>query len=534
MPVFSADLSLLTVLDDLISIVDENYCYRAVSAGYTKFFDLKQSDIVGKSVVQLHGKDRFEQHIKPYLDKALAGEDVCLQFWGQNHLGQPRFIDSKHSYYGGLKERAVVVIARDITEHINSSMLLKKEKSMLSTMIDVLPDFIFVKDLQGKYLRCNRSFEAFLAKKNEEIIGFSDDDIMSKRSSSYIKENDKKVLLGKELRCEEWVTYQSGEKRLVDMFKVPFYNENNEVEGLIGIGRDITEERKTESELKLAALVFETTSEPCFILNVKGEIETANVVAKQMIMNLNITKNSSINIDEVIKCQQVGKDFIKNILSVHRKWQGEVITDDGNILLATLNASLTKNNIPDKFVLILRDISFSKAIEADLSHKAYYDYLTGLPNRLQLESNIESAIIRSQRQNRKMAVLFIDLDKFKPINDRFGHFEGDKVLIEVAARLKLEMRKVDLLARIGGDEFVVLIDVESRKQAQHVAEKLIKQLTHPIKVNDTLLSLSASIGISIYPEDAITSKELLVLADQAMYSTKNKTQKICFHQNIVL
>ena len=529
-----ADLSLLSVLEDLISIVDENYYYRAVSAGYTKFFGINNESIVGKHVSELHGQERFEQYIKPFLDKALLGEEVSLQFWGKNHLGEERFIDSRHSFYHGLPSKAVAVVARDITDQITAHKALDKEKRMLTTMIDALPGFIFIKDNNGIYQRCNRSFEVFLDKTNRDIIGFSDDDLMSQKSANYIKENDKKVLQGNEVRCDEKVTYNNGEKRLLDMLKIPLYSDekNLNIEGLVGIGNDVTDEREIESKLKLAALVFETTSEPCFILDKNGYIQTANVAAKLNIMTPPQSDKHLLSITDFIFCYDDNLLF-KEIIATKRQWAGDVTTEDGRPFLASLNSTLDKNNIPDNYVLILRDNTSSKIKEMDLSNKAYYDYLTGLPNRLQLQNNLSSAIIRCERQNKLMAALFIDLDKFKPINDQFGHFEGDKVLIEVAARIEFEMRKVDLVARIGGDEFVVIIDIKSIDQAKHVAEKLIEQIEQPLIIQNSSVTISASIGISIYPDDANNATTLLEHADQAMYEAKlYKDESYCYYHEI--
>jgi two-component system CheB/CheR fusion protein len=529
----SADLSLLSALEDLISIVDENYYYRAVSAGYTKFFGIQNDAIVGKHVSELHGQERFEQCIKPFLDKALQGEEVSLQFWAKNHIGEERFIDSRHTFYNGLPTKSVAVVARDITDQITAHIALGKEKRMLTTMIDALPGFIFIKDNNGVYQRCNRSFEVFLNKENKDIIGFSDDDLMSKKSANYIKSNDRKVLQGNEIRCDEKVTYNNGEKRLLDMLKIPLYSDDKNIEGVVGIGYDVTEERETESKLKLAALVFETTSEPCFILDKNGYIQTANVAAKLNIMPSQKSDKHLLSITDFIFCYD-GNLLFKEIIATKRQWAGDVITKAGQPFLATLNSTLDDNNIPDNYVLILRDNTSSKIKEMDLANKAYYDYLTGLPNRLQLENNLNSAIIRCERQNKLMAALFIDLDKFKPINDQFGHFEGDKVLIEIAARIKLEIRKIDLVARIGGDEFIVIIDIESIDQAKHVAQKLIEQIEQPLIIQKSSTTVTASIGISIYPDDANNAKELLEHADQAMYEAKlHKDVPYCCYHEII-
>jgi diguanylate cyclase (GGDEF)-like protein/PAS domain S-box-containing protein len=529
------EVALLSVLEDLISIVDENYYYRAVSAGYTRFFGISHDAIVGKHVAEIHGKERFNKHIKPFLDKALQGEEVSFQFWGKNHLGEERLIDSRHVFFDGLSTKAVAVVARDITNQINARIALEKEKRMLTTMIDALPSFIFIKDNKGVYQRCNRSFEVFLDKQNKDIIGFTDNDLMSKGSADYIKAHDEKVFQGDKVRHDEKVTYNNGQVRLLDMLKIPLYsnNENNQIEGLVGIGHDVTNERENESNLKLAALVFETTSEPCFILDKKGLIQRANIAANVNIINAPQSNGKMLSIIDFIFCND-DELLFKEIITKKRYWAGEVISKSGQHFLATLNTTLDGNNIPDKYVLILRDNTRSKNKEIDLSNKAYYDYLTDLPNRLQLKMNFNSAIIRCERQNRSMAILFIDLDRLKPVNDQFGHYEGDKVLIEISARLKIEMRKIDLLARIGGDEFVVIIDIESIEKAKYVAQKLIKRIEQPLKVQNSFLNLSASIGISIYPNDANNAKELLAFADQAMYEAKcNKEASFFYYHEII-
>lgn len=529
---WNADISLLSVLEDLISIVDDSYHYRAVSAGYTKFFGIHSDEIVGKHVADLHGQERFEKHIKPFLDKALQGKEVSLQFWGKNCLGEDRFIDSRHAFYDGLSSNAVAVVARDITNQVRVNSALQKEKRMLTTMIDSFPGFIFIKDNSGIYQRCNRAFEVFLDKKKVDIIGFSDDDLMSEKSASYIKARDKEVFLGNESRCDENVTYNNGKKRILDMLKKPLYSDKLEIEGLVGIGHDVTVERENERKLKLAALVFESTSEPCFILDNNGCIENANISAKKNIINSPQINKTTLPMANFITCYDNDLNF-QDIINTHRQWSGEITCGEGKHFLATLNCTLDENNIPNHYILILRDNTRSKMKEIDLSNKAYYDFLTGLPNRLQLQKNLDRAITRCKRQNRSLAALFIDLDKFKPINDQFGHFEGDKVLIEIAARLKFEMRKVDLVARIGGDEFIVIIDIKDIGHAKQVAEKIIEKIEQPVLVEKHFTKISASIGISIFPNDANTAKELLEQADQAMYDSKYyENSPYCFYHDL--
>lgn len=276
------DLQILDALDDMVSIVDQHYRYIDVSRGYLHFFGLPKEAIIGKSVAQLHGQERFEQHIKPDLDRTLAGKEVHLRFWSKNHKNELRYIDSRHS---AVKDRqgnpCVAVVARDITDLINTQNALEQERLLLDTMINSLPDFIFVKSPSGTYQRCNKSFEKLLAMDKADILGRNDSALMSAHSAAHIRKIDLQVLSQRQaMRLDEWATYHDGSKRLIDMHKIPLLDKQGELYGLMGIGHDVTRERELERQQQLAALVFESTSDYCFILAEDGTVLSANQSAK--------------------------------------------------------------------------------------------------------------------------------------------------------------------------------------------------------------------------------------------------------------
>lgn len=172
------------------------------------------------------------------------------------------------------------------------------------------------------------------------------------------------------------------------------------------------------------------------------------------------------------------------------------------------------------------DITDRKAAEARIEHLAHYDMLTGLLNRFSLESRMEQAILAAKRDEQQLAVLFIDLDRFKYINDSLGHHVGDQLLIEVADRLKGCIRESDIVARIGGDEFViVLTGLKEMIYVPALARYIIEQLSEPYTVDDNTFNSSPSIGISIYPDDGSTIQELLKNSDIAMYHAKDQGRK---------
>lgn len=195
---------------------------------------------------------------------------------------------------------------------------------------------------------------------------------------------------------------------------------------------------------------------------------------------------------------------------------------DGKLFLVDVTLSSIVLNGKKVIYTSWRDITEEKKLKNNLKHLAHHDSLTNLPNRVLFNDRLEQAIIKSNRSKIELAVFFIDLDKFKPINDTLGHEVGDEVLVQVSRLLRLAIRSEDTLARIGGDEFTIIMENFSNiEDVSKIAEKLVKSLHPPVIVGKHSLSLSLSIGISLYPHDTNNAKDLLKLADKAMYKAKD-------------
>jgi diguanylate cyclase (GGDEF)-like protein/PAS domain S-box-containing protein len=211
-------------------------------------------------------------------------------------------------------------------------------------------------------------------------------------------------------------------------------------------------------------------------------------------------------------------------------WQGELWDKKKSGELYPKWAAISVIRDPHGEVLFhiasFTDISDRKAAEARIEHLAHYDMLTGLLNRFSLESRMEQAVLAAKRDNQQLAVLFVDLDRFKYINDSMGHQVGDQLLIEVASRLKECLRESDIVARIGGDEFVlVFTGLKDTNRIPTLAGNIIDRLSQPYSVNDNVFDSSPSIGISIYPDDGDNIDELLKNSDIAMYHAKNQGRR---------
>ncbi|HRP97012.1 MAG TPA: EAL domain-containing protein [Rhodocyclaceae bacterium] len=214
-------------------------------------------------------------------------------------------------------------------------------------------------------------------------------------------------------------------------------------------------------------------------------------------------------------------------LREHGHWQGEVWNrrKNGEIYpeLLTITAITDRDGRLTNYAALFSDISQIKESEARIRHLAYYDPLTGLPNRRLLEDRLEVAIAHAHRSKTRAAVMFIDLDRFKRINDSLGHQVGDRLLVEIARRLRECLREDDTVARMGGDEFlVVLSELGAPDAAAHTANRVIASLRQPVRIDERELVVTTSIGISIYPEDGENAETLIKNADVAMYRAKDE------------
>lgn len=194
---------------------------------------------------------------------------------------------------------------------------------------------------------------------------------------------------------------------------------------------------------------------------------------------------------------------------------------DGTTFLALVDRDEATLDERRLFIVTVLDITAQRMTEEHLSSLAYHDLLTRLPNRLLFDDRLRQGITQAQRRNLMLAVMFIDLDNFKPVNDIYGHEIGDLLLQDVAVRLKLCLRESDTVSRHGGDEFTVIAtDIGGHQQCEKIAEVILSQLTRPFHIKNLELKISASIGISIFPNDGDDASLLLSRADEAMYRAK--------------
>lgn len=291
---------------------------------------------------------------------------------------------------------------------------------------------------------------------------------------------------------------------------------------------DVTARRRSEQQLRLAAKVFEGSSEGILITDADARIISVNRAFTAITGFLPedvIGQNPRI-----LKSGAMSAQFYRDMwqsLTETGHWDGEIYDrrKNGEIYPKWLSIDAVKGpgDRVSHYVAIFSDITEHKAAQERLRQQAEHDGLTGLPNRSQFAARLERALAYAERQNRQLAVMFIDLDHFKPINDTYGHLVGDALLRQAAARLAACVRKSDTVSRQGGDEFVAMLeDVGDPDTAAQIAGKLIAAMGEPFEVDGLRLHVGLSIGISMYPRDGADPTVLMQRADAAMYRAKTE------------
>jgi diguanylate cyclase (GGDEF)-like protein/PAS domain S-box-containing protein len=291
--------------------------------------------------------------------------------------------------------------------------------------------------------------------------------------------------------------------------------------------RDITERKQADEQLRLAAKVMEESNEGIMVTDRDNRIVSVNRAFSDITGYL---PEDVVGRDpRLLASGRHGEDFYKRMwgsISATGYWQGEIWDRRKNEEIFPGWLSITAVRADDgriaNYVAIFSDITERKSAQAQIEFLAHHDPLTGLPNRLLLQDRIEQAIAHAARTGQSVALLFLDLDRFKAINDTLGHQVGDKLLRAVVDRIGDVVRETDTISRLGGDEFLILIsEIESTDSVTDVARRILQRCAEPFEVDGHLMSTSASIGIAIYPEDGVDFDTLLKKADTALYHAKD-------------
>ena len=399
----------------------------------------------------------------------------------------------------------------------------------LQSFIDAFEEHIWIKDTFGQYIACNKSVENAWQKSKQQIIGKTDIDLFDQRTANEFFEGDKLAInAGKAIAVSECEDIDVNFNKVwIETIKSPIHNAQGDLSGIIGMTRNIAKHKEAEEQLILAANVFQNAVEGVVITDSDGNITE---------INQSFTDITGYSREEVLgqnprilSSGRHPKDFFErmwNTLVVQGKWHGEIWNrrKHGAIFpqAITISAVFNKLNKIQYYVAVFADISAQKQNEEKLKNLAYFDPLTQLPNRMQFLSLLEQEVNHAHRAKKQLAILFLDVDFFKHINDSLGHVIGDEILVELAKRLSYALSDFDVLSRLSGDEFVVMLpSIMGTDSVTSSVDRIRSVFEQPfILDNSQSVRLTASMGIAIYPSDGDDHDSLLRNADAAMHRAK--------------
>jgi len=540
----------------LIDITETKRTEQALALSEQKFASVFHNcpDII--ALLNLHDgrllavNKTFEQQFGISAVEAVGHTSSELGLWSEQGIG-PRILDmlrqgNVHNIESAFRRRngsqftalisaqpvtvddttTLVVAVRDISELKDTQQRLKLSEDKFAKAFHASPDGLLITRLSdGQLLDVNEGFSRITGYSVHEAtdsstlqLGIWDNPDDRTRMFEHVQQH------GSVRDFRALIRTRNGSLRTCEMSVQPIPIEGDTC--MLTIARDITEREQMQENLKQAATVFESTAEGVMITDLQQRITAVNRAfttitgySEAEALGQSPRLLASGNHDSAFYTA------MWHNLSASGHWQGEIWNKRKNGELfpewLTISAVRDSNEHITHFVGVFADISSLKHAQASLDHQAHHDPLTDLPNRMLFEARLRAALEDARVDKRMGAVLFIDLDRFKNINDSLGHPVGDQLLRSIAERLKTHLRDIDTVARLGGDEFIILLPgLQHAEDAERVAHKLLECFSLPFRFDEQELFISASIGISRYPDDGEDVATLVKNADAAMYRSK--------------
>ena len=499
---------------------------------------------VNQAACSLQGLNPDDMVGRPVIEMTASPEDIF--FWEDVAAGQSDHIQSETLLRRAdgqaiqIERRVSRVRVDDINQCYVVGILdhseqrrvegeLEKLVAELRATLESTADGILVCDLDGAIRGYNQHF-AQLWDIPEPLLVERDDAAIHAHLGSQVADSEnysqrlRQITRSPLLEGNDMLVLRSG--RVLERVTLPQYGRGRPI-GRVYSFRDITERLAAENQLQLAAKVFESSLDAIFVTDPAYRILVVNPSAGRLLEcpTDSLLGTSSRDLffsphDPELTTQ------IDEKLMANGFWEGEAWhrRPDGSAFAVLASWVMLRDNHgnPRNIVVFAKDLTEKLAAQQRIEQLAYSDPLTGLPNRLLLTERVEHALHLAQREGTRFAILFLDLDRFKQINDSLGHLFGDRVLIEVAQRLKGCLRQTDTLSRLGGDEFVIHLHEADARAAEVTAQRILDALSRPIELDGMNFSVSCSMGIAMQPEDGRTLDELIKHADTAMYRVKER------------
>ena len=518
---------ILSSIPSFVYVRDINLKFLIVNEAFENFIGKKAKDIIGKTDF-----DFFPENIARKMaedDMEVINKD-CAKLNIEESISMP---DGRHFWLSANvapyhdkdgKVCGILGISNDITE-------VKKMSNQVETILDGLPYEAWLKDKDGRYLAVNELLANGVSKSKNEMIGKTDLDVYPEETANRFRAVDLEIMKQKKAKLFEEFAYADNLLKLHETYKAPVINEAGEAIGTTGYSKDISGIQKnlfeTEKQIHLFDSIIDNIPIMLFLKDAKQlKFKMINKAAEEL---LGLSRNEMLGkTDYDIFPKNQADFFIKKdreVLSNKSNLfikEEKISSKDKTLIISTKKIPILDENCEPFYLLgISENITERRHLEQTIKKLAYFDEITGLPNRALFKDRFNLAAESAKRNNKKMMVAMLDFDKFKAINDKYGHDIGDKLLKSFAVRLKKIVRKTDTIARFGGDEFaMVLGDFSYIEDMEKFAGKVIDVFQEPFKIGKLKLNIRGSMGISVFPNDSLNQQDLVKFADSVMYEAK--------------
>ncbi len=423
----------------------------------------------------------------------------------------------------------------------------------LRLLIDLIPEFIVLKDGDGKWLVTNKLvLNSYGMGEDYPYQGITDQKLMeifpnNRDNFLFNIETDEMAWAnGEEIQFEKSFQTPDGITRTWEVIKTPIFDENRNRSHLVIVSREVTKRKKAEEALKISESNYRLIAE-----NMKDMIITVDDKGIITYLSPSFEKMTGYSIKDFLyqdalifmeKIHPNNQEFVRQTYidliferkKFHSHYEYQLLKKDGQYiwLEANLNTIYSESGEFEKLVLVARDIYQRKKYQAQLETMAYYDHLTEIPNRRFFMDKLSHEMVRAENSSQLLALMYLDIDHFKMINDTMGHDIGDQLLVLLTRRIKNIIRETDVLARIGGDEFaIILSNLTSASEAKFIGERIVNKLKEPWYIEDHTFQTTSSIGVACYLKDGTSPQELVRNADRALYQAKANGRAIVHFYN---
>ncbi len=521
-------------IPESIAYIDSGWRYKFVNNTFLRLRGMSRHQVIGRTGLEVLGAET-ERIAAPYVARAIAGETVSYERLLHSFDGTARWFHIRMVPDIGFDGRVqgVYIVGMDIHEIKLAQATLETSESELRVAMDSIPHPMVYLDRNYRYQLVNKRVEEMLGLPRDQLLNRDLKEVFGERRFNDVKPYWDRAMAGETITVERQIGTDPATMRWMIVRYTPRFDANGNIIGIYSAATDVDELKRTEIDLRRANWLlsshFENT--PLAVIEwdqnyrlrrwspqaekifgwregelagkhfrewkfvVEGDMEQADALAAKLTTHGEPRATS------------LHRNYRKDGRIIWCEWYNSSLRDeDGNIL---------------SILSLAQDVTTRVLAEERLVHQATHDSLTGLPNRTLLQDRLRQAISRARRGGYRVATMFIDLDRFKDVNDTLGHRIGDELLREIATRLARVVRDSDLLVRLSGDEFMVVLEqVTDLESPRVVAGKLLEEIRQPSRIEGHDIHVSASIGISLFPDDADDVETLLKNADMAMYRAK--------------